>query len=357
METDNMQPEINPIPPQNQANAVSLYGQADAMDDFPVLKAFQQYVDAEQAKAHKRLMTVCAFFAVLMSVVIGVFVYIIVGLSKHQTSPDPNAMAYAEMQRQMFDQQSRMNETLMTQMMNARASGPVAQTSPVDPQLQKENLELKAQLQAHEIERRIAERVASEAAARPTPSLSEDQQVAKEQQLSEQEARQKARDRKLAEREAKIAAEEKRLKDKEIDLQQHKLYPGEFSREARDKATADVKAAREESRKAQDEAKQAEVKALEAERRAQEAILKAEDAERAALLKEARLDKREREIAERERQMRETSAATPPSAPVPVTKPVEKTASAEKKDDRNSVEQLDGLIRFLDEECYDVPVE
>ena len=36
-------PEVDaPIPP----NAMRLYGQSDAMDDFPVLKAFQQYIDA-----------------------------------------------------------------------------------------------------------------------------------------------------------------------------------------------------------------------------------------------------------------------------------------------------------------------
>ena len=74
--SDNTTPnDMNNIPPQ--ANAVSLYGQADAMDDFPVLKAFQQYVDAEQAKAHKRLMTVCVFFTVVMTIVIAVFMFII----------------------------------------------------------------------------------------------------------------------------------------------------------------------------------------------------------------------------------------------------------------------------------------
>ena len=29
-------------------NAVSIYGQ-EGLDDFPVLKAFQQYIDAEQS--------------------------------------------------------------------------------------------------------------------------------------------------------------------------------------------------------------------------------------------------------------------------------------------------------------------
>ena len=29
---------------------ISVYGQDNALDDFPVLKAFQQYIDAEHAK-------------------------------------------------------------------------------------------------------------------------------------------------------------------------------------------------------------------------------------------------------------------------------------------------------------------
>ena len=44
----------NSINPEFGARAVSVYGGAgDALDDFPVLKAFQQYIDAEQAKADK----------------------------------------------------------------------------------------------------------------------------------------------------------------------------------------------------------------------------------------------------------------------------------------------------------------
>ena len=60
----------SPIPPRN---AVSVYTQ-DAMDDFPVLKAFQQYIDAEQAKARKRLLSLGIFFGILTGAIIAVFV-------------------------------------------------------------------------------------------------------------------------------------------------------------------------------------------------------------------------------------------------------------------------------------------
>lgn len=70
--------EIDPTIPEN---AVSVYGTTDAMDDFPVLKAFQQYIDAEQAKARKRLFFLGAFFGVLMLVVVAVFVGLLVNVS------------------------------------------------------------------------------------------------------------------------------------------------------------------------------------------------------------------------------------------------------------------------------------
>ena len=71
-------PETDPEIPQN---AVRLYGETDALDDFPVLKAFQQYIDAEQAKARKRLLTLGIFFGVLMIVVISVFVILLLNVS------------------------------------------------------------------------------------------------------------------------------------------------------------------------------------------------------------------------------------------------------------------------------------
>lgn len=77
----NNQPNIPSIDAEIPGNAVSVYGQNEPLEDFPVLKAFQQYVDAEQAKARKRLLTISAFFGVLMIVVICAFVAMLISLS------------------------------------------------------------------------------------------------------------------------------------------------------------------------------------------------------------------------------------------------------------------------------------
>ncbi|MBR3957776.1 MAG: hypothetical protein IKJ89_08005, partial [Kiritimatiellae bacterium] len=57
-------------------NAISIYGQ-EGLDDFPVLKAFQQYIDAEQSKSRKRMVMLCVFFGFLMTIMIVVFLFML----------------------------------------------------------------------------------------------------------------------------------------------------------------------------------------------------------------------------------------------------------------------------------------
>ena len=63
---------------ENQAanNPISIYGQ-EGLDDFPVLKAFQQYIDAEQSKSRKRMIMLCVFFGFLMTIMIVVFLFML----------------------------------------------------------------------------------------------------------------------------------------------------------------------------------------------------------------------------------------------------------------------------------------
>ena len=153
MNTDSPINDVNAgIPPQ--ANAVSIYGQGDAMDDFPVLKAFQQYVDAEQAKAHKRMMTVCIFFSILMIIVISVFMVIIFGPGRNNSN----------------DLTLKLLEMNQAQQ-NAAVSRPQA-----DAKAQEEILELKSKLREQELERKWESRLA-----------------AQQQQLKDLAAEQKAR--------------------------------------------------------------------------------------------------------------------------------------------------------------------
>lgn len=59
--------------PEQPTTAISIFDEAGASGDFPVLKAFQQYIDAEQAKARKRMAWLSAFFVTLLVVVVVAF--------------------------------------------------------------------------------------------------------------------------------------------------------------------------------------------------------------------------------------------------------------------------------------------
>ena len=97
------EPEMDPnaINP----NAVSLYGQTDAMDDFPVLKAFQQYIDSEQAKARKRLISLGIFFGVLMGAVIAVFLVMLFNITERNQSLNDRLIEFAMKERERPQQQ------------------------------------------------------------------------------------------------------------------------------------------------------------------------------------------------------------------------------------------------------------
>lgn len=341
MNAENQIPEANPgLPPQG---AVSVYGQTDPMDDFPVLKAFQQYVDAEQAKAHKRMMTVSVFFTILLLIVISVFMFIIFGLN--QNNPNNHDLTLRLI---------NMNQELM-------ARGTQQPQPVVDLKTQEENLELKARVREQELERKFNERLAAvqaaalqpsaatSAAPSAAPAFTEADRAAMDE-LRKKEASLNKLEERLKAREAKVAEDAKQVREERIDLQQRKLYPDQFSPEARKKADAEIRAAQDESEQAKAEAREAIDKATNAELAAQAALNKAEDAERAAELKEARLAKREKELEERERllalqrkEIEEQAADAEMRASMPQPKPVVKPAQA-----RPSAIEVDEVLTFLD---------
>jgi len=89
-----MNENINDIDARIEDGAVKLYGN-DSPDDFPVLKAFQHYIDAEQAKARKRIVWLCVFFFFVMSIVISVFVVLLVSSSMRNQTLNDRLIEYA----------------------------------------------------------------------------------------------------------------------------------------------------------------------------------------------------------------------------------------------------------------------
>lgn len=204
---------MNNVNPEIPETAVSVYGQDNGLDDFPVLKAFQQYVDAEQSKARKRMLMLSIFFGCMMFVVIGVFVVLLVTISaRNQALND------------------RLIEFAMKERSNASAASPVvvqppqdnsailAMTAKIDA-LQKKLAEDQAKA---EKERQAAAEEARKAAieaAKPKPPSPAELEVQRLRALLAAEKERQADEKK------KQAAEKERQRQAELEAYRRKHYP------------------------------------------------------------------------------------------------------------------------------------
>ena len=187
------------IPPRN---AVSVYSQ-DAMDDFPVLKAFQQYIDAEQAKARKRLLSLGIFFGILTGAIIAVFVVMLVNMTARNQQLNDRLVEYAMKERD--------RQTAVAMQPPQDNSAILALTAKLDDMQKKlEERLVKAEKEAEEAAER-ARRAAAEAAEREKAAA----QVRAEQARLEQIRLEKER----------AAAEKERKRQEELEAYRRKHYP------------------------------------------------------------------------------------------------------------------------------------
>lgn len=241
---------------QDRGTAISVYGQ-EGLDDFPVLKAFQQYIDAEQSKARKRMVVLCVFFGFLMTVVIGVFVMMLrdkdatnqslndrlveyvmkererdatAKLEAQRPKDDPALKAMAEsiasLQRQMSDQQVRLadQQAKFTDQQNKLAE---QQRGMVERQE-------KAAAAATAAAKQAAEAAKAAQTQDKGPSK---EQLAMQRQIDEDTAKlMKVRAILKAERE-KLEAEKERLHQEEVERQRRKLYPEYYAKKDKGKDT------------------------------------------------------------------------------------------------------------------------
>ena len=80
---------------ETSGTAVSIFGQAQGINDFPVLKAFQEYIDAEQAKARKRMLGLSIFFLVLLAIVVVTFTLIVISVIDRNQSLSDRLLEFA----------------------------------------------------------------------------------------------------------------------------------------------------------------------------------------------------------------------------------------------------------------------
>ena len=200
----NNEPHMPGIDTGMNNQAVSLYGQTDAMDDFPVLKGFQQYIDSEQAKARKRLISLGIFFGILMGAVVAVFLVMLMKISERNQTLNDRLVEFAMKER---TQQSPVVVQPPVQQDN---SAILSLTSKLE-EMQKQLVESQKKAEAAERARQAADKAAEEALKPKPPSPQElEIQNLKAQLNAEKE---------------KLAAEKAKQKEAELEAYRRKHYP------------------------------------------------------------------------------------------------------------------------------------
>lgn len=227
-------------------NAVSIYGQ-EGLDDFPVLKAFQQYIDAEQSKSRKRMIMLCVFFGFLMSVMIVVFLFMLRDASARNQSLNDKLVEYVMKERERqpvvvqptAPVQNAANDAAIKAMTDTLAA---LQKQMADQQTKMIEQQAKLEVSRAKMAEEQLKAVAAAAAKAQDTTGPSKEQLALQKKIDEDTAKLvKARALLKAEKD-KIDAEKEKLRREEVERQRRRLYPEYYEKKnAADKADADKK--------------------------------------------------------------------------------------------------------------------
>lgn len=222
-----MREKVTPEDGENP-NAISLFGQAANANDFPVLKAFQEYIDAEQAKARKRMLGLSIFFVVLLVAVVITFTVIVISIFSHNRELSDRLLdvAFRERERQLQPVAAPAAPQPIAQPVVTPVVAP-SQDAGMKPILEKLDA-LAAALVARQQQavQPPAPVVVTTAPATVAPSASADSAEAREMRetIKKQQAELEAERNRLKE------AEEK-LRKAEIERHRRRLYPEYYAQQ------------------------------------------------------------------------------------------------------------------------------
>lgn len=208
---------------QSNHNAVRLYNEGDPVDDFPVLKAFQQYIDAEQAKSRRRIITLSVVFGFVTVLLIALFMFIISVLS---TKFESKLLAFSDRNQELNDKlvefamkernAPRQDETATTLANNAAMNVMKDTMTALRSQI------VEQQKLLGEEQKRSSELIASHAESKA--QLDAERSRHKEE-IKQQEVKIERIRTLLAAEKDKIEAEREKLRKQAIELHKQRLYP------------------------------------------------------------------------------------------------------------------------------------
>ena len=218
-------------------NTLSIVPAEGTTNEFPVLKAFQQYINEEQNKARKRVIGLCVFFTILMMLIVGVFLTMMFQLSARNQQLNDRLVDFAMRERAA----PGVQQPVIVQQPTP-ASVPSAETEAV-----KTMTETIAALQKQLLEQQSANRVNIENKAQEAISPAEqeyiDEETAKlkkiKAKMEKERARMEAERKKIAAERKKIADEKERQRQEEIEQHRRRLYPEYYAKLDAEKATAE----------------------------------------------------------------------------------------------------------------------
>ena len=193
------------VEPGIPTNAVSIVD--DSAEEFPVLKAFQQYIDAEQNKARKRMLGLCVFFGCLMTLVIVVFLFLLNGVSQRNQALNDRLFEY------VIKERDRQSAVVVQQPASDQST--IFLTAKIE--------EMQKKLEQAQQKADAMENARKEAAAKAATEAAIEAEKQKAKLREELEvARLKAELK--AERE-KAAAEREKKRQEELEAYRRKYYP------------------------------------------------------------------------------------------------------------------------------------
>ena len=232
--SDTIKPEAIPENEQEipDATAVRVYEHADTATEFPVLKAFQEYLEAEQAKAHKRMLSLSIFFIVLLVIVVLTFTIITSSvINRNQTLSD-RLMDIALRERTGTPSQAPAPIVNVQQPAVPADNG--KSVKPIMDKLEQLQAELaKARAEAEAQKKSAAEaraQVPFAAAATARPPEAEKNAAAAEKALRQLDEIRKQQAAIKAARE-QLKAEQEALRKEQVEQQRRRLYPEYYAQE------------------------------------------------------------------------------------------------------------------------------
>lgn len=194
----------DPINSEFNSRAVSVYGSGDALDDFPVLKAFQQYIDAEQAKARKRLLALGIFFGALIFIVIAIFVILLMNVTNRNQQLNDRLIEFA-----MKDRST--GSAVVVQPPQDSSAILTLTTKLEEMQRKLSETQIKAEKAVAEAEEK-ARQDATSAEAMPKPPTAEELEIKRLRALLDEEKK-------------KAEAEKERRRQEELEAYRRQHYP------------------------------------------------------------------------------------------------------------------------------------